>query len=176
MRTEDSNIKIMWHVINALYTDTTLYNPFYRTSPIACLSNLNVSLVVLCLKDYRAVSCRKKYLVLLAEVKRQQQAQREREEREEEERRRQELLQAEERNKRLLVEQENKSKKPQRTSFLFVSCSIRKLKFPCCGCVFRASFSASAPTQEEETSAQTAGHTRCNRPRTSFRACTSTTQ
>ncbi|MCJ8742293.1 hypothetical protein PDJAM_G00080410 [Pangasius djambal] len=70
----------------------------------SCMSILNTTE----LHDYRAVSCRKKYLVLLAEVKRQQQAQREREEREEEERRRQELLEEEARNKRLLVEQENK--------------------------------------------------------------------
>lgn len=131
-----------------------------------------------CFKDYRAMSCRKEYLVLLAEVKRQQQAQREREEREEEERRRQELLQAEERSKHLLVEQENKSKISQCTLLLslffpFFSWSpMRKFHFV----FFRASFSTSSSTQEEKTSAQTSGHTRRNRPCASSRACASATQ
>ncbi|XP_076876747.1 myosin-IIIb [Brachyhypopomus gauderio] len=58
-------------------------------------------------KNYRAVSCRRRFLVLMAEVRRQRQAQREQEEREEEERRRQQLLEEEERNRRMLMEQEN---------------------------------------------------------------------
>lgn len=81
------------------------------------------------------MSCRKKYLVLLAEVKRQQQIQREREEREEQERRRLELVQEEERNKRLLVEQENKSKISHCTSspyssLCFMLCEKLKVFFP----------------------------------------------
>ncbi|KAK9968759.1 hypothetical protein ABG768_003067 [Culter alburnus] len=56
-------------------------------------------------KNYRARVCRRKYLALLAEFRRQRQAQREREEREEEERRRQQL--EEERKRRLELEQEN---------------------------------------------------------------------
>ncbi|KAK7125339.1 hypothetical protein R3I93_020882 [Phoxinus phoxinus] len=56
-------------------------------------------------KNFRARVCRRKYLALLAELRRQRQAQREREEREEEERRRQQL--EDERKRRLEVEQEN---------------------------------------------------------------------
>ncbi|KAI2660212.1 Myosin-IIIb [Labeo rohita] len=56
-------------------------------------------------KNYRARICRRRYLALLAEIRRQRQAQREREEREEEERRRQQL--EEERKRRLELEQEN---------------------------------------------------------------------
>ncbi|XP_039540366.1 SH2 domain-containing protein 4A-like [Pimephales promelas] len=56
-------------------------------------------------KNFRMRICRRKYLVLLAELRRQRQAQREREEREEEERRRQQL--EDERKRRLQVEQEN---------------------------------------------------------------------
>lgn len=63
-------------------------------------------------KNFRARTCRRKYLCLLAELRRQRQAQREREEREEEERRRQEeekrrQQQEAERKRRLEVEQEN---------------------------------------------------------------------
>ncbi|KAG7476572.1 hypothetical protein MATL_G00084410 [Megalops atlanticus] len=57
-------------------------------------------------KNYRAVSCRRRYLALLAEVRKQRQAQREREEREEEERRQQLLEQ--EMKRRLDAERENK--------------------------------------------------------------------
>uniref|UniRef100_A0A671MHS7 Myosin-IIIb-like n=1 Tax=Sinocyclocheilus anshuiensis TaxID=1608454 RepID=A0A671MHS7_9TELE len=53
---------------------------------------------VSCCVDYRARICRRRYLALLAEIRRQRQAQREREEREEEE----------ERRRRLELEQENR--------------------------------------------------------------------
>lgn len=56
-------------------------------------------------KNYRTRICRRRYLALLAEIRRQRQAQREREEREEEERRRQQL--EDERKRRLELEQEN---------------------------------------------------------------------
>lgn len=69
-----------------------------------------------CSLDYRARVCRRKYLALLAELRRQQQAQREREEHEEEERRRQQL--EEERKRRLEVEQENLRKDCPLTSAL----------------------------------------------------------
>ncbi|GAA6107704.1 myosin-IIIb [Tachysurus ichikawai] len=85
-----------------------LFFKYWHQDELARLLERLGKAAVIIQKNYRAVSSRKKYLVLLAEVKRQQQAQREREEREEEERRRQELLEKEERNKRLLVEQENK--------------------------------------------------------------------
>ncbi|XP_034168493.2 myosin-IIIb isoform X1 [Pangasianodon hypophthalmus] len=85
-----------------------LFFKYWHQDELARLLERLGKAAVVIQKNYRAVSCRKKYLVLLAEVKRQQQAQREREEREEEERRRQELLEEEARNKRLLVEQENK--------------------------------------------------------------------
>uniref|UniRef100_A0A671MG00 Myosin-IIIb-like n=1 Tax=Sinocyclocheilus anshuiensis TaxID=1608454 RepID=A0A671MG00_9TELE len=55
---------------------------------------------VSCCVDYRARICRRRYLALLAEIRRQRQAQREREEREEEE----------ERRRRLELEQENRRK------------------------------------------------------------------
>ncbi|XP_061071712.1 myosin-IIIb isoform X2 [Conger conger] len=58
-------------------------------------------------KNWRAVRCRRRYLALLAEVRRQRQAQREREEREEVEARRQQLLE-EERKRRQDAERENK--------------------------------------------------------------------
>ncbi|KTG31340.1 hypothetical protein cypCar_00047538 [Cyprinus carpio] len=57
-------------------------------------------------KNYRARVCRRRYLSLLEEIRRQRQAQREREEREEEERRRQQL--EDERKRRLELEQENR--------------------------------------------------------------------
>ncbi|XP_053500993.1 myosin-IIIb isoform X1 [Ictalurus furcatus] len=85
-----------------------LFFKYWHQDELARLLEKLGKAAVVIQKNYRAVSCRKKYLVLLAEVRRQQQAQREREEREEAERRRQELLEQEERNKRLLVEQENK--------------------------------------------------------------------
>ncbi|MCI4388069.1 hypothetical protein PGIGA_G00081280 [Pangasianodon gigas] len=85
-----------------------LFFKYWHQDELARLLERLGKAAVVIQKNYRAVSCRKKYLVLLAEVKRQQQAQREREEREEEERRRQELLEEEARNKRLLVERENK--------------------------------------------------------------------
>ncbi|XP_073685794.1 myosin-IIIb [Garra rufa] len=56
-------------------------------------------------KNFRARVCRRRYLFLLAEIRRQRQAQREREEHEEEERMRQQL--EEERKRRLQLEQEN---------------------------------------------------------------------
>uniref|UniRef100_A0A8C2K773 Uncharacterized protein n=1 Tax=Cyprinus carpio TaxID=7962 RepID=A0A8C2K773_CYPCA len=59
-------------------------------------------------KNYRARVCRRRYLSLLEEIRRQRQAQREREEREEEERRRQQL--EDERKRRLELEQENRRK------------------------------------------------------------------
>uniref|UniRef100_A0A8C1Q179 Uncharacterized protein n=1 Tax=Cyprinus carpio TaxID=7962 RepID=A0A8C1Q179_CYPCA len=57
-------------------------------------------------KNYRARICRRRFLSLLAEIRRQRQAQREREEREEEEERRRQQLE-DERKRRLELEQEN---------------------------------------------------------------------
>uniref|UniRef100_A0A673LHC8 Myosin-IIIb-like n=1 Tax=Sinocyclocheilus rhinocerous TaxID=307959 RepID=A0A673LHC8_9TELE len=62
---------------------------------------------VSCCVDYRSRICRRRYLALLAEIRRQRQAQREREEREEEEERRRQQLE-EERRRRLELEQENR--------------------------------------------------------------------
>ncbi|XP_043087590.1 myosin-IIIb isoform X2 [Puntigrus tetrazona] len=58
-------------------------------------------------KNYRARICRRRYLSLLAEIRRQRQAQREREEREEEEERRRRQQLEDERKRRLELEQEN---------------------------------------------------------------------
>ncbi|KAF5906904.1 myosin-IIIb-like isoform X2, partial [Clarias magur] len=84
-----------------------LFFKYWHQDELARLLERLGKAAVVIQKNYRAVSSRKKYLVLLAEVKRQQKAQREREEREEEERRRQAILEEEARNKRLLMEQEN---------------------------------------------------------------------
>lgn len=79
-------------------------------------SRMSTDYITSCSLDYRARVCRRKYLALLAELRRQRQAQREREEREEEERRRQQL--EEERKRRLEVEQENLRKDGPLTSAL----------------------------------------------------------
>ncbi|KAL7848264.1 hypothetical protein AOLI_G00229820 [Acnodon oligacanthus] len=84
-----------------------LFFKYWHQEELARLLERLGKAAVVIQKNYRAVSCRRKYLVLLAEVRRQQQAQRERE-MEEEMRRRQQLLEEEERERQLLMEQENK--------------------------------------------------------------------
>uniref|UniRef100_A0A9J7YGK8 Myosin motor domain-containing protein n=2 Tax=Cyprinus carpio TaxID=7962 RepID=A0A9J7YGK8_CYPCA len=87
---------------------------------------------VCCCVDYRARICRRRFLSLLAEIRRQRQAQREREEREEEEERRRQQLE-DERKRRLELEQENLRKNcvhsssgadgsGSHTSFFVLSC------------------------------------------------------
>ncbi|XP_066507913.1 myosin-IIIb isoform X2 [Hoplias malabaricus] len=86
-----------------------LFFKYWHQEELARLLEKLGKAAVVIQKNYRAVSCRRKFQVLLAEVRRQQQAQREREKQEEEMRRRQELLEEEqERKRRLLIEQENK--------------------------------------------------------------------
>ncbi len=85
-----------------------------------------------CCVDYRTRICQRRYLALLAEIRRQRQAQREREEHEEEERRRQQL--EDERKRRL--EQENLRKTCPLCSHRSVLMAVACVKVVCvCVCV-----------------------------------------
>ncbi|XP_026859236.2 myosin-IIIb isoform X2 [Electrophorus electricus] len=79
-----------------------LFFKYWHQEELARLLERLGKAAVVIQKNYRAVSCRRKFLVLLAELR--QQAQQEREEEE----RRQQHLAEEERNRHLLMEQENK--------------------------------------------------------------------
>uniref|UniRef100_A0AAR2IU06 Myosin motor domain-containing protein n=1 Tax=Pygocentrus nattereri TaxID=42514 RepID=A0AAR2IU06_PYGNA len=87
-----------------------LFFKYWHQEELARLLERLGKAAVVIQKNYHAMSCRRKYLVLLAEVRRQQQAQRERE-MEEEMRMRRQLLEEEERKRQLFMEQENKSKR-----------------------------------------------------------------
>uniref|UniRef100_A0A8B9K5S6 Myosin-IIIb-like n=1 Tax=Astyanax mexicanus TaxID=7994 RepID=A0A8B9K5S6_ASTMX len=92
-----------------------LFFKYWHQEELARLLERLGKAAVVIQKNFRAMSCRRRYLALLAEVRRQRQLQREREEREEEEmRRRQKLLEEEEekRKRRLIIEQENKRPAP----------------------------------------------------------------
>uniref|UniRef100_A0A3B4D9N5 Myosin-IIIb-like n=1 Tax=Pygocentrus nattereri TaxID=42514 RepID=A0A3B4D9N5_PYGNA len=84
-----------------------LFFKYWHQEELARLLERLGKAAVVIQKNYHAMSCRRKYLVLLAEVRRQQQAQRERE-MEEEMRMRRQLLEEEERKRQLFMEQENK--------------------------------------------------------------------
>ncbi len=106
-----------------------------------------------CCVDYRTRICQRRYLALLAEIRRQRQAQREREEHEEEERRRQQL--EDERKRRL--EQENLRKTCPLCSHRSVLMAVACVKVVCvCVCVYRTCVSTGAPAEEEEAGAQAA--------------------
>lgn len=89
-----------------------LFFKYWHQEELARLLERLGKAAVVIQKNFRAVSCRRRYLALLAEVRRQRQAQREREEREEEMRRQKLLEEEEERKRRLLIEQENKRPVP----------------------------------------------------------------
>lgn len=92
-----------------------LFFKYWHQEELARLLDRLSKAAIVLQKNFRAVVCRKKYLLVVEEMKRQKQAQREEEERlqreakEEEERRRKQLLQEqEEERRRKLIEQENK--------------------------------------------------------------------
>ncbi len=93
-----------------------------------------------CCVDYRTRICQRRYLALLAEIRRQRQAQREREEHEEEERRRQQL--EDERKRRL--EQENLRKNCPLCSHRSVLMAVACVKVVCV-CVFTGPASPPVP-------------------------------
>ncbi|XP_055063389.2 myosin-IIIb isoform X2 [Misgurnus anguillicaudatus] len=84
-----------------------LFFKFWHQEELARLLDRMGQAAVVIQKNYRARICRKRYLVLIAEIRRQRQAQREKEEREEQERRRKLMEEQEEERRRLEVEQEN---------------------------------------------------------------------
>ncbi|KAG9338287.1 hypothetical protein JZ751_025958 [Albula glossodonta] len=83
-----------------------LFFKYFHQEELAMLLNRLGRAALILQKNYRAVSCRRRYLALVAEVRRQRQVQQERDEREEEERRQQ--LLDEEMKRRLDTESENK--------------------------------------------------------------------
>ncbi|XP_063067724.1 myosin-IIIb isoform X2 [Engraulis encrasicolus] len=88
-----------------------LFFKYWHQEELARLLDMLGRAAVVIQKNYRAVMCRRRYLELVEEMKRQRQAQREEEERrrrEAEEERRRQLEEEEEERRRRLIEQENK--------------------------------------------------------------------
>lgn len=142
-----------------VYTIWRIFQCSERTSTVLTPFNFSGKhwIHVMSRADYRMRICRRKYLVLIAEIRRQRQAQREKEEREEEERRRkllEEEEEEEEERRRLEVEQENLRKKYSSWPLVFnPTCRLEMniTRF----CVFRPGVSTGPSAEEKEASAET---------------------